>query len=412
MIRKAMLLLLCLCALISCASAEDELLIIHATDMHFLSPQLTDYGEAFMEIVRAADGKVTHYTPELMQAFVSDMLTLKPDAVILSGDLTLNGAEESHRELAEILLPLKQAGIAVLVLPGNHDTGTDAYRFGVDGAEVIAGTEDERFDDLYAGFGYDEAISRDSASMSYLAGISENVWCLLIDVNANGTYGTVQKDTLAWAEEQLIRAGEENKTVIAVTHQSLLQHSRLFSFGYMINNSTSLLDLFETYQVRLNLSGHLHMQHIAHSGSVTEIAGSSLAVSPNQYGVIRMEGSRLLDYSTQPVDVAAWAKENGQTNPDLLQFASYSAAFFDQTSLGQPEEMLAALGIDEAEIEQMTELAVRLNREYFAGARKASEADQAIELWHKHLPDQFLTRYLQSILDEPAALMNQFVFGQ
>ena len=35
--------------------------IIVASDLHYLSKALSDYGEAFMENVQAADGKITHY---------------------------------------------------------------------------------------------------------------------------------------------------------------------------------------------------------------------------------------------------------------------------------------------------------------------------------------------------------------
>lgn len=413
MIRKiCVLLVLCLCAAVSCAAAEDELLIVHATDMHYLSPALTDYGETFMQIVENADGKVTHYTPQLMRAFADEMLRLKPDAIILSGDLTLNGAEQSHQELTEILLPLQKAGIQVLALAGNHDTGTSAYRFGPEGVEAFAGMEDEQFDEMYAAFGYADALSRDGASMSYVAQVSPKVWCLLVDVNANGTYGTVQKETLAWIEEQLLRAREADVTVVAVSHQPVLLHNWMFSFGYTINNSASLLELYEKHHVKLNLSGHLHMQHIASSGALVEIAGSSLAVSPHQYGMLRIQDGRLLDYQMQPVDVAAWAEQNNETNADLLHFAAYSADFFDRTTRGQLLAMLEGSGIDAAEQKQMADFAVRVNREYFAGTREASEEDAVLELWIEHAPDQFFTHYLQTILNEPAIPMNQFVFEE
>ena len=36
---------------------------------------------------------------------------------------------------------------------------------------------DEDFDDAYAALGYADALSRDAASMSYVAQISPQVWC-------------------------------------------------------------------------------------------------------------------------------------------------------------------------------------------------------------------------------------------
>ena len=111
--------LVCVPACSGCQSApKDEVLtIVHATDMHFLSPKLTDYSQEFIDFLSRTDGKVTQYSPQICEAFVADMLEMKPDAVILSGDLTLNGAYESHSYLAAVLIPLTAAGIAAARWP-------------------------------------------------------------------------------------------------------------------------------------------------------------------------------------------------------------------------------------------------------------------------------------------------------
>ena len=133
---------------------------------------------------------------------------MKPDAVILSGDLTLNGAYESHSDLAAVLMPLKEAGIAVFVLPGNHDAGGAAYSFFGGSIDEFESVSDGDFPLLYSNFGYDSAISRDSASQSYVAELSPKLRLLFTDVNANGTAGKVRDETAAWAQEQLAAAKE------------------------------------------------------------------------------------------------------------------------------------------------------------------------------------------------------------
>lgn len=412
MMKRLIMLLACLllCMTGAAACAQEDVLIVHATDTHYLSPSLTDYGEAFMAIVENADGKVTHYTPQLMQAFVDDMLALAPDAIVLSGDLTLNGATVSHEELVQLLLPLKEAGIQVLALPGNHDTTGEAYRFGPDGAEVIEGMVDEAFDGVYAQLGYADALSRDAASMSYTAQVAPDVWCLMVDVNANGTYGTVNEETFVWIEEQLIKAKEAGVTVIAVSHQSVLTHNRMFTFSYVINNASRLLDLYEKYEVPLNLSGHLHMQHVARSEGFVEIAGSSLAVSPNQYGLITISGGQLMRYEMRPVDVAGWAQRTGETNEDLLNFAAYSSAFFDRTTSTPLADMIAQTSATLEEQQRMADFAVQLNAEYFSGARTLTQEDEGWALWQKYLPASGFAIYMQSILDEPSGAMNEIIF--
>lgn len=410
--KKLLSVMLCLLMCLPAASvlADDELTIVHVTDMHYLSPALTDYGESFMALIEDGDGKVTHYTPQLMAAFVDEMLSLMPDAIILTGDLTFNGAFRSHTDLAALLTPLADAGIKVLALPGNHDTNSTGYQFVEPDVYYAESLADKEFDDVYAHLGYSDAISRDSVSMSYVAEVTPGVWVLMVDVNANSTAGTVSEETFVWIEEQLIKAQQQGITVIAASHQPVLIHNSLFTFSYVINNNTQLLALYEKYQVPLNLCGHLHMQHIAHSGTLTEIAASSLAVSPNQYGVLRLKGNALADYRMQPLDVAAWAAHTGQTDPNLLDFAEYSADFFARTTYAQAAAMFTSSVLTLAEQEPMIDFIVRLNAEYFAGKRTITADDPMWAMWQEHMPAAFFTHYMGSILAEPPQDMTYHAF--
>lgn len=409
--KRILSLMLCILLCLPCAvsRAEGELTVVHATDMHFLSPGLTDYGDYFMFIIGSADGKVTHYTPQLMQAFVEDMLHLNPDAVILTGDLTLNGAPQSHAELAALLMPLVDAGIPVFALPGNHDCGAPAYRFDGEDVAAIEGTADEEIDGLYAAFGYDRALSRDASSMSYIAAISPDVWCLMLDVNANGTAGTINKETFAWIREQLSLAQQAGVTVISATHQPLLTHNRLFTIGYSVSNGSQLLMTYEEYGIPLNLCGHLHMQHIVQTDSFVEIAASALSVSPNQYGVLRFENGHPVDYAMRQTDVSGWAARSGQSDPNLLDFPACSAAFFDDTTIRQTSSMYPA-GVSAQEQQQMTDFAVTLNAQYFSGRRTLTMDDPAWALWEKHMPGSFFVYYMRSILEEPLSDMSHYDF--
>ncbi len=72
--------------------------LIIASDTHYMSPSMTDYGAAFDSLVNSNDGKVIRYQPQLWQAFKSEVLAANPDALILSGDLSLNGEKANHLE--------------------------------------------------------------------------------------------------------------------------------------------------------------------------------------------------------------------------------------------------------------------------------------------------------------------------
>ena len=100
--------------------------IITATDMHYLSPNLTDHGKIFWETINNSDGKVIQYIDELMSAFSDEVISTSPDILILSGDLTFNGEKESHKDLAKKLAVIQDSGVQVLVIPGNHDINSSA----------------------------------------------------------------------------------------------------------------------------------------------------------------------------------------------------------------------------------------------------------------------------------------------
>lgn len=94
--------------------------ILVATDIHYLSPSLNDHGACFEKTILNGDGKALAYIDELTDALVEQVIREKPAALILSGDLTLNGEKQSHLDLAQKLRSITDCGIPVLVLPGNH----------------------------------------------------------------------------------------------------------------------------------------------------------------------------------------------------------------------------------------------------------------------------------------------------
>ena len=71
--------------------------------------------------MEADDGKLTGYTPQLLEAFIDEVIELHPDALVLGGDVTFNGEKQSHIDLSERLRRVQDAGVQVLMMPGNHD---------------------------------------------------------------------------------------------------------------------------------------------------------------------------------------------------------------------------------------------------------------------------------------------------
>lgn len=369
-----------------------ELTIAAATDLHYISPSLTDNGPAFMEVVTDADGKVMPRIDGLVRAFARQICREKPAALILSGDLSFNGARESHEALAGILSEIEAGGVPVYVMPGNHDLDSAmAARFSGEDVELVEGVTAGEFAGIYADFGFSEALSRDPSSLSYTARLAPGLILLMLDVNGGASPGWASDSTLTWCEGQLAAARERGERVLAVSHQNLYSHSPLLVNGYMISNAAQVEALYEEYGVTLNLSGHIHIQHIRSDREVPEIATSSLAVSPNQYGVLDIDGVHG-SYRTESVDVAAWAAEQGLDEPELTGFEEYSRAFFRDTALNQARSELG----DYEGAGRLADFYAEVNAAYFAGRPDLISWDAEImEEWSSR--SFFTPMYLESI---------------
>ena len=223
---------------------QNQVTLVVATDLHYLAPTLTDGGEFFRQYIENGDGKVIPYCEEITEAFVEQVIAEKPNAVILSGDLTFNGEKESHIALAEKLARIEEKGIPVYVLPGNHDLkNAKAASFQGDSYSFVESIDALEFTEPYQEFGFGEAIARDENSLSYITELTPELWLLMVDVNTLDSPGTVKRETLDWVEQQLQEAEEKGVQVLAVSHQNLLQHNSLLSFGYMMGKNEKLLDL-------------------------------------------------------------------------------------------------------------------------------------------------------------------------
>lgn len=339
--------------------------VVVATDLHYLAPSLTDHGALFRRVMEAGDGKVTELCDEITDAFLEEVKAEEPDALILTGDISFNGEKESHLALAEKLAALEEAGVPVLVLPGNHDLYRSCYSFFGDEGEQVESVSAEEFAAIYGAFGFDEALSRDDDSLSYLARINDTTRVLMLDADTPHDFCSLSDKTLSWIERRLSEAAVEGKRMLVACHQNLYKHS-MFGAGYVLGCSDELHALLEKYGAELMLSGHMHIQHIQTEGGVTEIATSPLTMGACQYGLLSSENGALR-YETRPVNVAAWASARGMDDERLATFAAYAMGRLESRTRTQAEEQLEARGISTQEAAPLVNYACALNNAYFCG---------------------------------------------
>ena len=389
---------------------EEPYTIFIATDMHYLSPQLSGDDHFFGAPSANFDGKVIHYSDEVTRAFLAEAEEKQPDLVILSGDLTLNGAAQSHREMAAYLQQLQQSGVQVLVLAGNHDIGGSGGDYSGEEVALVEGTSPGLFRELYSPFGWDQAISRDEYSMSYIYQATDKLRILMLDTNVAGK-GYVLAGTLRWLEQELAYAHKHGIKVIGVSHQNLYAHNELLSFGYQMYNADMVTPIYEKYGVRANFSGHIHVQSILRDKPVPEVVTASMAVMPAAYGVLQYSG-RDFTYTTAATDVAAWAAAEGIADEQLLGYGEYCRWYFEECSREKTRRQFAESGLAAAEIELMADAFAGINSAYFSGEGADGEAyAEGLALWQQHGQGGFTLAYFDTMLAAAEKDMLTLRFG-
>ena len=86
------------------------------SDLHVMAPSLLVHDGAALEEYLNRDRKMLRESPEILSTLVDEILALKPDLVLVTGDLTKDGERVSHQLVASRLQRLVDSGIQVLAL--------------------------------------------------------------------------------------------------------------------------------------------------------------------------------------------------------------------------------------------------------------------------------------------------------
>ena len=395
---------------------------------HYQSARAGDGGPAFQLFVERSDGKVIQYLPELLEAFLDEVIEEKPSALVLSGDITMNGERMNHEELAGRLARVQDAGVQVLVIPGNHDinNGHAAVYYGAE-KESVDSIDGEDFYEIYRRYGYDQALSRDSSSLSYVYALDEKNWLLMLDScqyePENKVEGRIKESTLAWMDEQLLKAREQGIFVLPIAHHNLLAQSRMYTTQCAMDNNSEVIDLLQKYRLPLFFSGHLHVQrvrkHKAEPGvddgayGIQEIITDALSIPPCQYGEVVWDEDGSISYETRSVDVSGWARKTGSGNPDLLDFEDWSYRYIQKLISDQIRGVVQNLGEDVERSMAATYAGVYID--YYAGRKidaKGIRNTKGYRWWQRNMPDSYLLRELDSMITDSDRDNNYFLLPE
>ncbi len=375
--------------------------IVQISDPHYYSGRLHDDGELYNRVMSRAGGRDAIHIGEIVDAFVNKMLEIKPDAVIISGDLTLNGEKASHEDFAAVLKRMKEEGIPVFVIPGNHDINNPApFEIRESVAISTENVSAQEFESIYSEFGYADAISRDTDSLSYMVEIGGKLAVIMFDSciykDDNRVEGYLSEETRLWAYSEIEKAKAKGLEVITVTHQNLLLHNQMFSTDYCIIDGESVVDELMKLGVEVNLSGHMHCMNVMKKDDrFYDVALGSIAVWPNLYATLEI------------------GESGCRFNAASLEHESDSRIYIADSSIAKALFNDDIKSREDLSYEDMLifDLVTDMHVNYFAGERMDDAeitASEAYGLLVEKYPDSAMCMYVDMMLESAQESSREF----
>jgi 3',5'-cyclic AMP phosphodiesterase CpdA len=197
------------------------------------------------------------FKPEFLAQAVESLLEKKPDAVLLSGDLTQHGLAEEFLLAEKMLEPLTRAGIPVLAVAGNHDY----YGWDEETAAVFAAVQQRlRLD-----------VEVDEANVARLGGYEILLLEQACQTPLFCSYGQVRE-----LIKQTLRPDAKGR--IAVGHYPLVRaDGKPLPFFCGLRGNEVLTRFFSEINLSAYLCGHIHFGLTCPiSPSLPQIAAGSI----------------------------------------------------------------------------------------------------------------------------------------
>jgi 3',5'-cyclic AMP phosphodiesterase CpdA len=383
---------------------------MHVSDPHILAPALRSEGAAFRRFQRTSEGKLLAEAEQLIRGLESAVAREKPEALVITGDLTTNGSALGHLYLARALGRIEAAGTPVYVTTGNHDVN-NPWAHSFHGAEAVRtpSVTPEDFRDVYAQFGFAEAVSEDPASLSYAVDPIPGLRLLFLDSSryeANSELGYPQPDGAfragqdVWIRAQLSEARELGRAVLLFFHHSLFSHDA----GAMptpeiptwLASSEAHMERFWEAGAVLSFSGHIHNADIAarrgEGGSWHyDIATGAWSEYPHPYRIVELTGK-------ERIRVLTGRLSGGDLPGDGERFLLESRRYFlERIGNASVDRVARRYGVLMPRARRMGSYLAALTLYHEAGFEMgglpAGVMEAERELWERHAP-QALERYL------------------
>ena len=353
--------------------AQKTTKVFIISDTHTMAPELLVEDGMAIQSEENRSQNLFRYSHEFLLAMKDTILQRKPDLVFIPGDLSKDAEYVSHQAIIGVLEQIRQQGIKVFVIPGNHDTNLIGHYFVGDMYLPAETTTGDQFVDLYQDFGYATAIERDKASLSYVCEPVEGLRLICIDSEDN--YDTRFADgneeqihsfekALEWILAKADEGCAAGKQVIAMMHHNILEHfdgQAEYMPSYFLQNGKNISQQFLKHGIHLVITGHTHLQDIAknynqeRTDSIIDISTGSLLSFPCPFRELTFnEDFTVVDVKTGYLthtesveDVLARSQERLFANT-LQRCPLYAVKFWSsfRRKLNQFASIFSALGVE------------------------------------------------------------------
>lgn len=299
---------------ISCASEQEMLKIGVITDMHYLSESIMDKGSAAQLYVKSSGRDIVN-APVILDTVLDEYMNSDIDVLLIPGDLTKDGEEQSLLDISEKLMKLKAKGIRVYTIPGNHDINMpNSLGYKDNSTYKVKRTEKDLFSKISDNL-HENILDKDTSSLSYVAELNKDTWLIAIDVSRYDEYtthsisgGKIKPSTEKWVLENLEKANGENKTVIGMMHHGLVEHimyQEMFFSQYLVEDWKRIATLFADHGMKVVFTGHFHANDITRfttekGNQIYDIETGSLTSYPFPYRFITL-GNKGMDIETRNI---------------------------------------------------------------------------------------------------------------
>lgn len=284
--------------LVSASISAQKKSIYVLSDLHVMASELLVKDGTAWQNYLENDRKMVDLSEPIFEALSTKIMSEKPDLVLITGDLTKDGEKLSHNYVSSKLKKWKEKGISTLVIPGNHDFGTDfSCSYNGNSTQPVEVLDANGYKELYEGIGYfdhNDIAQKGFTDFSYWQEPIDG----LIVIGLDSHTGSVSSKDVDEACRRIRWARHDGYEIIVMIHHALIPHfykQNVYMDDALVNNHEQIKEKLLSAGAHIVLTGHFHTSDIARdfnddmSESILDISTGSPISYPCDYRILTFD---------------------------------------------------------------------------------------------------------------------------